>query len=195
ASSYGDVMAQPALQRVRLVAGTLPGHAGTPPPDDFSIENYARLAADLAKQHRCDVIAGYSMGASIALEMAASGAFRGPVVLIGISLSPRDDPAFFHAIVRLGKSFGPLPTAMFIKMTTLAVRMAHVSDERRAQLRAEFRRNDPRVLRQALSAYRDYLSSHPLPAERLCEAHVPTWLVHAEKGDGGLTDAERGTLD
>src|SRR5262245_53630085 len=147
ASSYGDVMAQPALRGVRLVAATLPGHAGTAPPDDFSIENYARLAAELAKRHRCDVIAGYSMGASIALEMAASGAFRGPAVLMGISLSPRDEPAFFHAIVRLGKSFGSLPTAMFMKMITLAVPMAHVSDERRTQLRAEFRRNDPHVMR------------------------------------------------
>jgi pimeloyl-ACP methyl ester carboxylesterase len=31
-------------------------------------------------------------------------------------------------------------------------------------------------------------------AERLCQAGVPTWVVHAEKGDSGLTDEERRTL-
>jgi pimeloyl-ACP methyl ester carboxylesterase len=29
----------------------------------------------------------------------------------------------------------------------------------------------------------------------LCQAGVPTWIVHAEKGDGGLTDDERRTLE
>ena len=33
------------------------------------------------------------------------------------------------------------------------------------------------------------------PAERLCGADVPTWIVHAEKGDGGLTGDERRTLE
>jgi pimeloyl-ACP methyl ester carboxylesterase len=46
ARSYEELMAEPALAEVRLVAATLPGHGGTPPPDDFSIENYARLADD-----------------------------------------------------------------------------------------------------------------------------------------------------
>lgn len=32
-------------------------------------------------------------------------------------------------------------------------------------------------------------------AEQLCEASVPAWIVHAEKGDGGLTDDERRTLE
>jgi pimeloyl-ACP methyl ester carboxylesterase len=32
-------------------------------------------------------------------------------------------------------------------------------------------------------------------AERLCDTGVPTWIMHAEKGDGGLTDDERRTLD
>ena len=27
------------------------------------------------------------------------------------------------------------------------------------------------------------------------DAGVPTWIVHAEKGDGGLTDEERRTLE
>jgi pimeloyl-ACP methyl ester carboxylesterase len=86
ARSYAAVMARPVLAGTRLVAATLPGNAGTPPPDDFSIESYARLAAELAVDNGCDVVVGFSMGASVALEMAASGAFKGPLVLLGVSL-------------------------------------------------------------------------------------------------------------
>ena len=28
-----------------------------------------------------------------------------------------------------------------------------------------------------------------------CRAEIPTWIVHAEKGDGGLTEEERRTLE
>jgi pimeloyl-ACP methyl ester carboxylesterase len=40
-----------------------------------------------------------------------------------------------------------------------------------------------------------WLHRHERPAERLCEAVVPAWIVHAEKGDGGLTTDERRTLE
>jgi pimeloyl-ACP methyl ester carboxylesterase len=40
-----------------------------------------------------------------------------------------------------------------------------------------------------------WLHRHEHPAERLCRAGVPTWIVHAEKGDGGLTDDERRALE
>jgi pimeloyl-ACP methyl ester carboxylesterase len=91
---------------LRLVAATLPGHAGAPPPGDYSIEHCARLAIDLARKVGAKVVVGFSMGASVALEMVASGGFAGPVVLLGISLSAQDEPAFFHAIVRLGAVLG-----------------------------------------------------------------------------------------
>ena len=157
ARAYSEVMAQPVLAGTRLVAATLPGNVGTPPPTDFSIENYARLAAELAADNDCDVVAGFSMGASVALEMAASGAFKGPLVLLGVSLSDRDEPAFFRAIVRLGDVMGGLPSAMLMRLTAIAVRSARVSDEHRDQMRADFRSNDPRVLRSGLRAYLEYL--------------------------------------
>src|SRR5215471_2246639 len=73
AGSYAEVMADPALAGTRLVAVTLPGHAGAPPPDDYSVENYARLTSELATTVGADVVVGFSMGGSIALEMVASG--------------------------------------------------------------------------------------------------------------------------
>ena len=102
ARSYAELMAQPALARIHLIAATLPGHGGTPPPADFSIENYARLGSKLAADHGCDAVVGFSIGARVALEMAASGGFSGPVVLLGISLSLADEPAVLRVMDRLG---------------------------------------------------------------------------------------------
>jgi pimeloyl-ACP methyl ester carboxylesterase len=195
ARSYAELMAQPALAGVRLVAVTLPGHGGTPPPEDFSIENYARLAAKLAADLGCDVVVGFSIGASVALEMAASGAFLGPVVLLGASLSPQDEPAFLRAIDRLGVVLGSLPSTAMLKMIPMAAKHARVPADRRAELLADLRKNDPAIMRQIFRGYLSYLGRHDAPAARLCQAGVPAWVVHADKGDGGLTDQERRTLE
>src|SRR6516165_11197136 len=95
ARSYDLVMADPALSGVRLVATTLPGMAGAPLTGDISIPGLARTAGELAKEHRCDVVVGFSHGATVALEMLLSGTFHGPVVLLGLSLTTEDDAAFF----------------------------------------------------------------------------------------------------
>jgi pimeloyl-ACP methyl ester carboxylesterase len=194
ARSYAEVMAQPALSGVRLVAATLPGHGGTPPPEDFDIENYARLAAKLAADLGCDVVAGFSMGASVALEMAVSGAFPGPVVLLGVSLSLRDEPSVLRVINLLGTVLGDLPSAAMLRIIPLAVRQARVPADRRAELVADFRLNRPQVMRQFFRGYLSYLGRHDSSAARLCQAGVPAWVVHADKGDGGLTDNERRIL-
>jgi pimeloyl-ACP methyl ester carboxylesterase len=66
ARSYAEVMAEPALARTRLLAVTMPGHAGAPPPEDFSAESYARITAELAKSAGVDLVVGFSMGAWVA---------------------------------------------------------------------------------------------------------------------------------
>jgi pimeloyl-ACP methyl ester carboxylesterase len=194
AGSYAEVMAEPALARLRLVAATLPGHAGAPPPADYSIENCARLAIDLARNVRAKAVVGFSMGASVALEMVASGGFAGPVVLLGISLSAKDEPAFFHAIIRLGAVLGSLPAAVLARGAASMVRQIGVSAERENELRNDFRRNVPQHVMPALREYVRWLHRYERPAERLCRAGVPTWIVHAEKGDGRLTVEERRVL-
>jgi pimeloyl-ACP methyl ester carboxylesterase len=195
ARSYAELMAEPALAGTRLVSATLPGHAGAPPPDDYSIENYARLASELAADAGADVVVGFSMGASVALEMVASRGFSGPVVLLGVALSTKDEPAFFRAIVRLGTVLGSVPAALLAKGAASMVKRIPVSAERQAELREDLRRNVPQHLRPALHEYARWLQRNERPAERLCQAGVPAWIVHAEKGDGGLTDHERRTLE
>ena len=96
-----------------------------------------------------DVVVGFSMGASVALEMVTSGGFAGPAVLLGISLSAKDEPAFFRAIVRLGS----LPVTALAKGAASMVKRIPVSAERQAEMREDLRRNDPQHLRHALDEY------------------------------------------
>src|SRR4029078_10276382 len=91
ARSFDLVMAEPVLSGVRLVATTLPGMAGAPLAEDVSIPALARRAGEVEKEHDCDVIVGFSHGATVALEMALSGLFHGPVVLLGISPTTADE--------------------------------------------------------------------------------------------------------
>jgi pimeloyl-ACP methyl ester carboxylesterase len=195
AGSFAEVMAEPSLAGMRLVAATLPGQAGAPPPDDYSVESYARGVAELAEQVGAHLVVGFSMGAVVAVEMVVSGAFRGPVVLLGVSLSTEDEPAFFRAIVRLGNVLGGLPASVLAKGAASMVKRIPGTAERRAELRADFRRNVPAVVQRSLREYLRWLNRGEGRAERLCKAGVPAWVVHAEKGDGGLTDEERRTLE
>jgi pimeloyl-ACP methyl ester carboxylesterase len=127
--------------------------------------------------------------------MVVSGGFTGPSVLLGISLSAKDESAFFRGIVRLGSVLGSLPAAVLAKGAASMVKRIPVSAERHGELREDFRKNVPEQMRQGLREYMRWLNRQDRPAERLCRAQVPTWIVHAEKGDGGLTDDERGTLE
>ena len=72
---------------------------------------------------------------------------------------------------------------------------AELPPDRKAVLKADFALNDPRHMRRGLQAYLSWLKRDDDPARRLCEAAVPAWVVHAEKGDGGLTPHERQVLE
>ena len=195
ARSYAEVMAESTLAGTRLLAVTMPGHAGAPAPRDFSPEGYARVTAELAKTAGVDVVVGFSMGAMVAYEMVVSGAFAGPVVLLGVSLSAADEPGFFRAMIRLGSILGTLPAAVLKMGVASMVKQAALPPERQTQLQADFARNNTRDMRRGLQAYLHWLRRDDDPARRLCEAGVPAWVVHAEKGDGGLTQHERAILE
>jgi pimeloyl-ACP methyl ester carboxylesterase len=195
ARSYAEVMAEPALAGIRMIAVTMPGHAGASPPTDFSNEAYARITAELAKSAGVDLVVGFSMGAVVAYEMAISRAFTGPIVLMGISLSVPDEPRFFRAIIRLGSVLGTLPAAILKKGAASLVKRAPLPPERQAELRADFARNDTGDMRQGLQAYLEWLHRDDDRARRLCETEVRAWVVHAEKGDGALTEHERAVLE
>ena len=195
ARSYVELMQQPDLAGLRLVAATMPGQAGAPSPDDYSHEAYGRITADLVAQTGADVVVGFSMGANVALEMAEKKFFTGPTVLLGISLSLPDESAFFINVVRLSKVLGVLPLALMKKAVGSMAKRIPVTPERQAELAADFDRNNPQDMRLALLEYLKWLTSGEDHAAMLCRSGVPAWVVHAEKGDGDLTDAERRTLE
>jgi len=195
AESYAEVMAEPALAGIRLIAATMPGQAGAPPLDSYSPATYARHTAELVTKVGADVVVGFSMGACIAVEMLTSGLFTGPAVLLGVSLSPSDEPAFFRAIARSTAVLGDLPMKVLIAGTVSMVKRIPVPAGRQAELRDDFRRNNPRDLRFSLRAYLNWLQEGDGRAGRLCKSGVPMWVVHAEKGDGALTGDERRTLE
>jgi pimeloyl-ACP methyl ester carboxylesterase len=76
---------------VHVVAATLPGFGRTPHQADFSVENYASLAGQLARELRADIVGGHSLGGNVALEMAARGEFDGHVLLLSPTFSREDE--------------------------------------------------------------------------------------------------------
>src|SRR3954452_2347966 len=159
ARSYLELSQQPSLSKLRLVAATMPGHAGAPPPDDYSPEAYGRITAELAAETGADVVVGFSMGANVALEMAEKGLFTGPTVLLGISLSLPDESAFFLSVVRLSNVVGTWPLALLKKGVGSMVKKLPVPPARQAELAADFGRNDTKALRKGLAEYLKWLKS------------------------------------
>ncbi len=192
---YDELMSEPSLASVRLVAVTLPGHGGTPAPADVSIENYARLMSNLATELGCSVVVGHSNGANVALEMAASGRFRGPLVLLAPSFSRQDEALFIRILDRLATVLGRLPYVAMRAMFGAALSGSPLPAPRRLTLVAELRKNDPAFMRRGFRRYLQYLDTHRSVAPRLVAAGVPAWVVHGESGDGGITEQERETLE
>ena len=149
AAYYADVLADPRLKdaSARFVAATLPGHAGTQPPDDLSMDNYARLAGKLAADFRCDAVVGHSLGANVAIEMLAAGHFSGPLILLSPSFSRQDKSKFPRALDRISRVLGHLPYAALLKAIGPAMKSSLPAD-RSAALIAEMKTNDPRFLQR-----------------------------------------------
>jgi len=195
ARSFNLVMADPALSGVRLVATTLPGMAGAPVSEDVSIPALSRRAGELARAHGCDVVVGFSHGATVVLEMVLSGRFDGPVVLLGISLTTEDEAAFFRGVVRASQKVGSWPLAALLRLMPLMARSAKTTETHKKELIEDFKQNRAGDAVRACVEYLDYIASDRDFAAELAASGTPAWVVHAEKGDGGLTDAERATLE
>ncbi|MHC3467640.1 alpha/beta fold hydrolase [Streptomyces sp. 7R007] len=193
---YADVMAQPALAGLGLVAATMPGFAGTTAPEDVSMEHYAELMARFAGDTGCDVLVGHSLGANLALETAALGLFSGPLVLLSPTFSRRDEATFLTVLNTLGKvpGLGAAAWAGMIRMMPGAMRR-ELPPERAEALLAGVRRNDWATCRRIVREYYAYLDRYPSLVDRLCATGVPVWVVRGDHDEIGLRDAERRGLE
>ncbi len=194
ARSFNLVMAEPALSGVRLVATTLPGMAGAPVSEDVSIRALSRRAGVLAKEHGCDVVVGFSHGATVALDMVLAGHFRGPVVLLGISLTTGDEAWFFRAVIRASQKVGNWPMTALLRLMPLMAGSAKTPQLHKKELIEDLKQNRASDSVLVCGEYVDYIAEDRDFAAQLATSGIPVWVVHAEKGDGGLTEAERATL-
>ena len=196
ARSFDLVMAEPALSGVRLLATTLPGMAGAPVSAEVSIPAVARRAGELARENACDVVVGFSYGATIALDMVLSGHFQGPVVLLGLALTTPDESTFFRYVVRVSQKVGRWPMAILFRLMPMMARSAKTSERHKKDLIEDFKQNRAGDAVRVCGEYLDYIAADRNFAAELAASGSPVWVVHAEeKGDGGLTDAERATLE
>jgi len=179
---------------VRLVAATLPGFGRTPAPDDVTVENYGRLAADLAASLGADAVAGHSLGANVALEMALRGGCSGPFVLLSPSFCRRDESIFPRALDRLGSVLGHLPFSLMFRVIGPAMRGSLPPDQA-DDVVAELANNDPRFVRRQTRAYLQYLGGHPALAGDLATSGRSTTVIFGEKDDVKIQPEERAALE
>ncbi|MDX3073631.1 alpha/beta fold hydrolase [Streptomyces sp. NPDC088354] len=198
AEFYADVMAEPAIADARLgmTAVTLPGFGRTPAPEDVSVENYARLLGRLAAERDCDLVVGQGLGSTVAIEMAVTGAFAGPLVLLSPSFSRDDEAREFALLDRLGRvpGLGGAAWAVALRLFPRAARDG-LPPGRRDTLAAVLADNDPAFCHRALRHYYDHLDRHGSLVPRLCATALPVWVVRGDADDIGLTDGERRDLD
>jgi pimeloyl-ACP methyl ester carboxylesterase len=180
ARSFDLVMADEALSGVRKVATTLPGMAGAPVSTDPSVPGMARRAGELAREHGCDVVVGFSHGATVALEMVLSRQFRGPVVLLGISLTTEDESRIFRALVRASARVGSWPLGMLLRLMPLMARTAKVPAQHKRELVEDLRQNRARDSVRVCLEYVDYIAADRDYAAELAASGSPVWVVHAE---------------
>ncbi|GAA4832526.1 alpha/beta hydrolase [Kitasatospora terrestris] len=200
---YADVMAEPALSEagLGLVAMTLPGFGRTAPPEDLSMEGYARLVGEVAAAERCDVLVGHSMGANVAIEAAALGLFRGPLVLLSPTFSRADEARFLGILDRAGRvpGLGPLAWSAMLKAMPRAMKKDmlkdHVPEDRAEVLAADMADNDPEFCRRVVHHYYAYLDRYPSLVTRLRESGARAWVVRGDHDEIGLKDGERRDLE
>lgn len=190
---YADVMAEPVMAQAGLgmVAVTLPGFGGTPPPEDLTMENYARLMGEFAAEAGCDVLVGHSLGANVAIEMVAAGVFSGPVVLLSPTFSRGDEAKFLGVMDRVGRvpGVGRLAWALMMKALPRMMR-SELPPGRREVLAADLGRNDPRFCRGIVRRYYEYMDRHGSLVARLCDSGAQAWVVRGDRDEIGLTEEE-----
>ena len=181
---------------VRVVAATLPGFGRTPYPADLSMENYATLACQLAGEVGADIVGGHSLGGNVALEMAASGGFAGPLLLLSATFSREDEARELGVLDRVGRVPGVGQLAWLAMLKAMPKAMGkRFPAERREALVADMANNDPRFCRRLVRGYYQYLDAHGSLVPRLCQSGVKSYVVFGDNDEIGLTDEERSGLE
>jgi pimeloyl-ACP methyl ester carboxylesterase len=84
--------------------------------------------------------------------------------------------------------------AALFRLMPLMARSAKTTQLHKKELIEDFKQNRAGDAVLACVEYLDYIAEDRDFAAELAASGNPVWVVHAEKGDGGLTDTERATL-
>ena len=140
------------------------------------------------------MVVGHSLGANVAIEIASTGDFSGPLVLLSPSFSRKDESKCSRALDRLSRVFGHLPYSLMLKMIGPAMKSS-LPPARREVLTNELKNNEPRFLRRQTHQYLAYLDRHGSLARRFCDSGTQAWVVFGERDDVGITPDERALLE
>ena len=199
AAFYDDVMKALAGSDVRCVAITMPGFGGTPPTREPTTESHAAFASAVADRVGASVIVGHSAGANVALEMAATGVFKGPIVLLSPTFSIEDEMQEFIKVSRIGR----VPIVGAIVWRLMAVMIGTLfkdafpegfSQEQKQRLIAEVKRNRAKDIRGLATSNLDYFERYGSVAQRLCDARVKAWVAFGDKDQVKISDEEKRLL-
>ena len=163
-----------------LHCGTDGGAAGEP---------IARVSGTVVHQ---TIHAGEQADVFVLVEPSASCTLRGDGFEdMALHADTRGVVTFFVA----SEKVGPWPMAMLFRAMPLMLRSAKTTQAHKRDLLEDVKANRAGDALRASSVYLDYIAEDDDVATRLAASGNRTWVVHAEKGDGGLTDAERTTLE
>jgi pimeloyl-ACP methyl ester carboxylesterase len=140
------------------------------------------------------VVVGHSLGANVALEMAAGGSFSGPVVLLSPSFSRQDESIAPRVLDRLSAVLGSAPCALVVHFIG-PVMKSSLPPARSEALIGEMRKNVPRDVQRETHIYLNYLDRWGSVADRMCHAGVRAWVVFGERDDVQLAADERRVLE
>lgn len=115
-------------------------------------------------------------------------------MLLGISLTTEDEARLLRTVDRASQRVGSWPMAALVRLLPLMAGSAKTPELHKKELIEDLKQNRAIGLGRVTREYLDYIASDRDFAAELAAAGNPVWVVHAEKGDGGLTDAERATL-
>ena len=85
--------------------------------------------------------------------------------------------------------------AALLRLMPLMARFAKTAELHKKELIEDFKQNRASDSVLACVEYLDYIAEDRDFAAELAASGHPAWVVHAEKGDGSLSAAERATLE
>ncbi|MFT4049631.1 MAG: alpha/beta hydrolase [Solirubrobacterales bacterium] len=183
AMTFVDLVADPALAGIETWAANPPGFGANVAPEGFGFAttDYAESIEKLAAEQGVDVLVGHSLSANILIEVAARGAFTGPIVLLDPCLRYRNEYRGVRLLRRMElipplAAWGYRSAAKNYRKTMAGL----VPPGRLDLIVSDMEMTPPEQNRSVIGGYFDHLEKWGTLADRLADA---TGEIHFVRGD------------